>query len=336
MIWGHPENSIWLLIIPIFVGLAYSVYRWRISTRAQFADSKLLKKLLPLQSNTRYWGGVFLLSLGIFLAVLALMDPLYGEEEVKVKREGIDIIYALDLSNSMNAEDVVPSRLERAKKIISESVNRLGGDRVGLIVFAADAYSISPLTNDYAAIQSYISSASPDLISQQGTNFSAVMRKAVEMFENAPTTGKMLVILSDGEDNENSVSDANNLAKKNNIHVVALGIGTKNGGPIPMHIGGFQEYKLDKYGETVISKLDESSLQSIAKASSGLYIRVGQTEDSLAQLHSFLNALDKNVQDMAFKKDKKHAYQWFLALAFLFIFIDTLTSEHKLFNNKKL
>ena len=335
MNWAHPEYSLWLLIIPVFVGLAYYVYKWRKSTRESFADSKLLKKLFPVQTSNRYWLKVFLLSFSIFFAILALMDPLYGEEEVKVKREGVDIIYALDLSNSMNAEDVVPSRIERAKKIISESVGRLGGDRVGLIVFAADAYSISPLTNDYSAIQSYISSASPDLISQQGTNFSAVLQKASEMFENAPTTGKLLVILSDGEDHEDSVSKANDLAKKNKIHIMAMGIGTQTGGPIPMHIGGFQEYKMDKYGETVISKLQESSLQSLAKASSGEYLRVNQTEDALAKLHAFLNTLDKNVQDTAFSKDKKHAFQWFLAISILLLFIDTLTTEHKVFNNKK-
>jgi Ca-activated chloride channel family protein len=335
MNWAQPEHIIWILALPVFIGLSYYVYRWRIRTKESFADSKLLKKLFPLESNSRYWWKVFLVSLGILFSVIALMDPLYGEEEVKVKREGVDIIYALDLSNSMNTADMAPNRLERAKKIISESVSRLGGDRVGLIVFAADAYSISPLTNDYSAIQSYISSASPALISQQGTSFSNVLQKAVEMFGNTPSTGKLLVILSDGEDNENSVSKAESLAKEHKIHIVSLGIGTQTGGPIPMHIGGFQEYKLDRNGEMVISKLEESSLKSLAKSSGGQYILASQTEETLKQLHSYLNSLDKKVQDTAMSKDKKHAFQWILVLSFLLIFIDTLTTEHKVFNNKK-
>ena len=335
MSWALPENSIWFLFIPIFIGLAIYVYNWRKKTREKFADSNLIPKLFPSVSNSRSTLKIILILVGFILGVLALMDPLYGEEEIKIKREGIDIVYALDLSNSMNAEDVVPSRLERAKKIISESVNQLAGDRVGLIVFAADAYSISPLTNDYTAIQSYISSASPELISQQGTNFSSVALKAAEMFENAPTTGKLLVILSDGEDNENSVTKAIQTAKDHNIHIVTIGIGTPTGGPIPMQVGEFEEFKMDKYGETVISKLEESSMQSLAKSTSGFYIRVNQTQDALHKLHGYLATLDKEVQDMAMSKDKKHVFQWFLALSLIFIFIDTLTTEHKLFNNKK-
>lgn len=335
MDWAKPENIVWLVFLPIFIGLAMYVFYWRKKTRILFAESNLIERLFPKNSTSKYWLSVILVCLGVLFSVFALMDPLFGEEQVKVKREGIDIVYALDLSNSMNAEDVAPSRLKKAKKIISESVGRLGGDRVGLIVFAADAYSISPLTNDYGAIQSYINSANPDLISQQGTSFLHVMTKVVEMFDNAPTTGKMLVILSDGEDNESSVSKAIELAKENNIHIVSMGIGTKAGGPIPSRVGDFEEYKLDRYGETVITKLNESSLKSLAESSSGTYIRVNQTENALENLHSFLNTLDKEVQDMAFSQDKKHIFQWLLALAIIFIFIDTLTTEHKLFNNKK-
>jgi len=335
MNWAKPENIVWLLFIPLFIGTAMYVFRWRKKARLLFADSNLVRQIFPENHKSAYWLSVILIGLSILFAVFALMDPLFGEERVKVKREGIDIVYALDLSNSMNAEDVAPSRLEKAKKIISESVQKLGGDRVGLIVFAADAYSISPLTNDYSAIQSYINSANPELISQQGTSFSQVLTKAVEMFGKAPTTGKMLVILSDGEDNESSISKAVDLAKENNIHIVSMGIGTKAGGPIPTKVGDFEEYKLDRYGETVISKLDEASLKSLAESSSGKYIRVNQTENALENLHSFLNTLDKDVQDMAFSQDKKHIFQWFLALALIFIFIDTLTTEHKLFNNKK-
>lgn len=335
MDWGRFENIVWLVFLILFIGLAYHLYKWKIKTREQFADSNLIDSIFPQISKKRFWLKTILVSSGILFLVLALMDPLFGEEEIKVKREGIDIVYALDLSQSMDAQDVAPSRLDKAKKIISESVQNLGGDRVGLIVFAADTYTISPLTNDYSAIQSYINSAETNLISQQGTNFGDVLLKSSELFEGAPTTGKLLVILSDGEDNESSVTKAIDLAKKNNIHIAALGIGTKSGSPIPVHIGGFEEYKLDRNGETVISKLDESSMKSLAESSTGIYIRINQTQAGLDELHSYLNSLDKNVQDTAMRKDKKHIFQLFLAIGLLLIFIDTLTTEHKLFNNKK-
>src|SRR5690606_25787112 len=219
--------------------------------------------------------------------------------------------------------------------MISESVQRLGGDRAGLIVFAADAYVISPLTNDYSAVQSYINSAETNLISQQGTNFGDVLLKSSELFEGAPTTGKLLVILSDGEDNESSVSQAIDLARKNKIHIAALGIGTDSGAPIPVQMGGFEEYKLDRNGQTVISKLNESSMKSLSESTSGTYIRINQTEAGLNELHQFLNSLDKNVQETAMSHDKKHIFQLFLAIGLILIFIDTLTTEHKLFNNKK-
>lgn len=335
MDWGKFENIAWLIFLILFIGLSVYLNKWRIKTRAKFADSNLINTIFPQTSEKRFWFKTILVSGGILFFVIALMDPLFGDEEIKVKREGIDIVYALDLSQSMDTQDIAPSRLDKAKKIISESVQRLGGDRVALIVFAADAYTISPLTNDYSAIQSYINSAETNLISQQGTNFGDVLLKSSELFEGAPTTGKLLVILSDGEDNESSVSKAVDLAKKNNIHIASLGIGTKSGGPIPIQIGGFEEYKLNRYGETVISKLDESSMKSLAESSSGVYIRINQTQAGLDDLHKYLNSLDKNVQDTAMSRDKKHIFQVFLLIGLIFIFIDTLTTEHKLFNNKK-
>lgn len=335
MDWGQFGNSIWLLVIPIFLGLAYRMFQWREKARMKFADSHLIQKLFPNQTSSRYWWKTFLVVLALFFAILALMDPLYGEEEVKIKREGVDVVYALDLSNSMLAEDIAPNRLERAKKLIEESMNRLGGDRVGLIVFAGDAYSISPLTTDYSAIRSYVRSASPYLLSNQGTNFASVLNKAVELFKGAPTTAKLLVILSDGEDNEKNLNSAIQQAKENKINIATIGIGTQNGGPIPMNYDGYEDYKTDRYGEVVITKLEEKTMQTLAENTSGRYFALNQNEETLNGLHQFLNQFNKETQEETFSTDKKHVYQWFLMIALGLIFIDTLTSEHKLFNNKK-
>lgn len=333
MDWGHPENIVWLLFIPVFIGLSAYVYRWRTHARRKFADPELISRIFKTKTSKSTLK-TFLIMTGFTFGVLALMDPLYGEEEVQMKRDGTDIVYALDLSNSIYAEDVAPSRLEKAKKIISESVQRLGGDRIGLIVFAGDAYMISPLTTDYNSVLSYIESASPDIISNQGTNFYDVIETATEIFKAGTSAGKVLVLVSDGENNEGGLSKAENLAKKNKIKIISMGIGTQRGAPIPIDYGGFKEYKMNRYGETVISKLEEKELKSLAQATSGTYIYVDQTNMALNQLHNFINKQQKEESDSSSGLDKKHVFQWFLGLAFVFIFIDTLTSEHKLFNNK--
>lgn len=335
MEWGNFENIIWILIVPIFIAASFYIYRWKISAREKFADKELIEKLFPLKSGKKYWTSVVMLSLGLLFSVIALMDPLYGEENVKIKREGIDIVYALDLSNSMYSEDVAPNRLEKAKKLILESTQRLAGDRIGLMIFASDAYSISPLTLDYNSIQAYINIASPELITHQGTNFSAIIKRAIEVFDDAPTTSKLLVILSDGEDNENSLKEAIQLAKENEINIITIGIGTQTGAPIPYQSEFFNGFKTDSQGNVVISKLNESSLQALAESVGGFYIYADQNQKTIDQLHSHINNLQKSISDEDFRQSKKHVFQWFLAIAILFIFIDTLTSEHKLFNNKK-
>lgn len=334
MEWGKPENIIWLGLVLVFILLAVRTHLWRIRTRKKFADEEIIPRLFINFSPRRQLWNVILVSLGLVFITISLMDPLFGEEEVKIKREGIDVIYALDLSNSMDVQDIAPNRLDKAKKIISESLNQLGGDRVALIVFAANAYVISPFTNDYNAVLSYVNSAETNLLSEQGTNFSDVLFKASELFQRTPNTEKLLVILSDGEDNEASISKSIKIAKENKIHIVTMGFGTANGGPIPIQVGGFEEYKLNRNGEIVISKLNESSLKSLAQ-NSGKYIHVNHTNEALNQLHEYLNKLEKNIQETAFTKDKKHVFQWFLIFGIILIFIDTLTTEHKLFKNKK-
>ena len=194
---------------------------------------------------------------------------------------------------------------------------------------------ISPLTTDYNSIASFVENASPDMISNQGTNFLSVIETADEMFKKVPVASKLLIVISDGEDNEQSLSKAITLAKSNKIKIVSVGVGTASGGPIPMDYNGFEEYKMDRYGDIVITKFDERTLKSLAQSSSGIYIRAEQTNSAVDKTHSFINQMQKQEHDSSASMDKKHVFHWFLGLAFIFIFIDTLTSETKLFNNKK-
>lgn len=335
MQWGAIHNIWWLLILGLIVFLSYRVYSWRENVKKNFADQKLFSFVFPESSAKKFGLKLILSCVGLFFIIIALMDPLAGNENKEVSREGIDIVYMLDVSSSMNAEDVAPSRLMKASKIISQSLNTLGGDRASLVIFAADAYTISPLTNDYAAIDSYLNSISTNLISNQGTNFGSAFQEAVNVLKGAPNTSKMIVLLSDGEDNEDTESEAIKLAKNNQIHVVSIGVGTENGGPIPVKSIYGDEFKIDRYGETVITKLETKNLNKIAEQTNGMYLSSGTIQELVGQINAYKARLDKSQISTSVTQDMKHIYQWFLAIAIGLLFIELLTSEYKKFNGKK-
>ncbi len=335
MQWGAIHNIWWLLILGLIVFLSYRVYSWRENVKKNFADQKLFSFVFPESSAKKFGLKLILSCVGLFFIIIALMDPLAGNENKEVSREGIDIVYMLDVSSSMNAEDVAPSRLMKASKIISQSLNTLGGDRASLVIFAADAYTISPLTNDYAAIDSYLNSISTNLISNQGTNFGSAFQEAVNVLKGAPNTSKMIVLLSDGEDNEDTESEAVKLAKNNQIHVVSIGVGTENGGPIPVKSIYGDEFKIDRYGETVITKLETKNLNKIAEQTNGMYLSSGTIQELVGQINAYKARLDKSQISTSVTQDMKHIYQWFLAIAIGLLFIELLTSEYKKFNGKK-
>ncbi|WP_288763684.1 VWA domain-containing protein [uncultured Weeksella sp.] len=335
MQWGDIQQAWWFLALIVLVYLSINVYRWRKKVKASFADSHLQRLIFPGHSPAKFGLKLLLSCLGLFLLILALMEPLGGVEEREVSREGIDIVYLLDVSTSMDAQDVAPSRLMKASRIISQSLNSLGGDRAALVIFAADGYTISPLTNDYAAIDSYLGSLSTNLISNQGTDFSAAFREAVSVLKGAPNTSKLVVLLSDGEDHESDENQSIKLANDNQIHVVSIGIGTDKGAPIPVQSMYGDEYKTDQYGRTVITKLEEKNLDKIAKQTNGMYLSNGTINEVTHQINEYKKRLDKTQISQSFTHDMKHLFQWFLGFAILLLFIELLTSDYKKFNGKK-
>jgi Ca-activated chloride channel homolog len=336
MQWGEL-NNIWLMILLVIViYLSISVYQWREKVKKTFADKSLFPFVFPITSSKRYGFKIVAFCVSLFLIVVALMDPLYGNRNVQVKREGIDMVFLLDLSSSMNAQDVAPSRLEKATKLISETLSQLGGDRVSLVAFAANAYTISPLTNDYAAIESYLQNVNTELISSQGTNYLNAIQEAVKTFKGNENTSKLIVLISDGEDNEDSVNQAVKIAKDNGVHIITVGVGTEKGGPIPMYYNGFAEdYKMDDTGSTVISKLQDKNLRELAKDTNGTYIHLDNTQEALSAISMYKNRLDKNEIANSTTRDMNHIYQWFLGIAVALLFVELLTSEYKIFNKKK-
>ena len=336
MQWGQL-NNIWLMILLVIViYLSLAVYQWRERIKKTFADKELFPFVFPITSSRRYGFKIVAFCVALFLMVVALMDPLYGERNVEVKREGIDMVFLLDLSASMNTQDVAPSRLEKATKLISETLNQLGGDRASLVAFAANAYTISPLTNDYAAIESYLQNVNTELISSQGTNYLNAIQEASKTFKGDNNTSKLIVLISDGEDNEDTVTQASKIAKDNGIHIITVGVGTDKGGPIPVYYNGYAEdYKMDETGSTVISKLQDKNLRELAKDTNGTYIHLDNTQEALSAISMYKAKLDKNEIANSTTRDMNHIYQWFLAVAVALLFVELLTSEYKIFNKKK-
>ncbi|WP_068596641.1 VWA domain-containing protein [Vaginella massiliensis] len=335
MQWGALHNAWWLLALVMIIYLSYRVYQWRETVRKTFADAHLFEFVFPYSLPKKFGLKLILSCIALFFIILALMDPLAGTEEKEVSREGIDIVYVLDVSTSMDAEDIAPSRLLKASRVISESLNTLGGDRASLIVFAADSYTISPLTNDYAAIDTYLATISTKIISNQGTNFQVAFDEAVKVLKGAPNTSKMMVLLSDGEDNENTVTAAVRLAKENQIHVVSIGIGTEKGGPIPVETPYSSEYKLDRSGEVVVTTLESNNLNKLANQTNGMYLSDAPTNELVKQINDYKSRLDKTQIATSSTRDMKHIFQWFLGVAIVLLFIEILTTEYKNFNGKK-
>lgn len=336
MQWGEL-NNIWLIVLLfIVIYLSITVYQWREKVKSTFADKELFPFVFPITSSKKYGFKLVTFCIALFLIIIALMDPLYGERNVKVKREGIDMVFLLDLSSSMNTQDVAPSRLEKATKLITETLGQLGGDRASLVAFAANAYTISPLTNDYAAIESYLQNVNTELISSQGTNYLNAIQEAIKAFKGSSNSSRLIVLISDGEDNENTINQAVKLARDNNINIVTVGVGTEKGGPIPVYTNGYAEdYKKDETGSTVISHLEDKNLRELAKDTNGTYIHLDNTQEALSALSMYKARLDKNEIASSTTRDMNHIYQIFLGLAVCLLFVELLTSEYKVFNKKK-
>jgi len=336
MQWGEL-NNIWLIILLIIVVyLSITVFQWREKVKKTFADKELFPFVFPITSSRRYGIKIISFCVALFFIVIALMDPLFGERDIQVKREGIDMVFLLDLSSSMNAQDVAPSRLEKASKLISETLGQLGGDRAALVAFAANAYTISPLTNDYAAIESYLQNVNTDLISSQGTNYLNAINEAIKSFKGNSNSSKLIVLISDGEDNEDTLNQAVKMAKDNDVNIVTVGVGTLKGGPIPVYYNGYSEdFKKDETGSTVITKLEDKNLRKLAKDTNGEYIQLDNTQDALSSLSMYKARLNKNEIANSKTRDMNHIFQWFLGIAVCLLFVELLTSEYKIFNKKK-
>lgn len=321
-----------LLVTLLFVG--YRAWQKHTLKKAQ-PDEKLrnlmLERLAPLRSNKNGLLKRVLMLLAIYLAFIGLANPKIGTQLGTVKREGVDLVFAIDVSKSMLTEDIAPNRIEKAKRIVAETLSELKGDRVGIITYAASAFPQLPITTDYGAARMFLKGVNTDMMSSQGTAILEAVKLAGTFFDPNAETRRVLVLLSDGEDhNETGVDIIAETANQANIQIITVATGTTSGGPIPE--GGIAKgsFKKDSEGNVVISKLNKDVLEELADSTNGVYIDTPTTEATISTISDFLAQLDKTAFETQTYSNYKDQFQWFIAIAFVILVIEFLIPERKL------
>ncbi|MEI6061389.1 MAG: VWA domain-containing protein [Bacteroidota bacterium] len=339
---AHPQFLYLLLLIPLLVLLFVYARRRKKKALATFGELSLVMRLLPEYSGSREILKFILWSLAWMLIVVGLSDPQTGSKLEKIKRKGVDMVFALDVSNSMLAQDVTPNRLERAKQAIIHLLGKLENDRVGLIIFAGKAYTQMPLTTDYSATRLFLSNINPGMIPIQGTAIGDAIETSASGFGNTKQS-KAIIIITDGENHEDNAAEAARAAAAKGIRVYTIGIGLPEGAPIPVYSGNTQiGYKKDASGITVITRLDEPMLQEIAKAGKGIFVRANNSQSGVQEVFDQINKLEKAEYNEAFFSDYEDRFQFFILAALILIFSEVLIAERKgrlagkinLFSNK--
>lgn len=319
-----------LLLIPVLViGFMY-VNWWKKKVRKQFAEPELLEKLIPEKSAFKLIIKLVFISLGILFLVIALTNPKMGIKLKTIKRQGVDIVFALDVSKSMLAEDIAPNRLEKSKQLINKIIDKLGSDRVGVIVYAGSAYPLLPITTDLASAKMFLQMANPEMVSDQGTAMNEALSKAMTYFDNDEQTNRFLFIVSDGEDHEGNTNQIAQQASEHGVRVFTIGVGSANGAPIPIKQNGiFVEHKKDQNGEVVITKLNESILNEIANEGNGKYILGNYTNETIDEIEEIITNAEKKEYETKEFSDFKDQFQWFIGLGLLFLILEAFMFEKK-------
>ena len=325
-------------IIPVLILLFLAFHIWKRRTQKRFADPRLLRRLAPNRSLFKPQLKFLILLLGLSLLTIGLVNPKMGTKLETVKREGVDIVFAVDVSKSMLAEDIAPNRLEKAKRLVSEIINNLASDRVGIIAYAAQAFPQLPITTDYGAAKMFLQSMNTDMLSSQGTAINEAIELGATFFDDEDQTNRILIIISDGEDHsEGSGLDAVDRAREQGIRIFTIGVGGRQGAPIPIKRNGVvQSLKKDIQGEVVITRLNEDILMEIASEGDGDYIDGSNTTEAVSQIGEILEQMDKMEFEAKQFAEFKDQFQWFLAAGLLLLFIDIFILERKTAWLKKL
>ncbi len=316
--------------IPVIVVIFLLLFWWKKRTQRKFANSALLSKLAPNISVFKSVLKLLFFVIGISFLILALVNPKMGTKLKTVKREGVDVVFALDVSKSMLTEDIAPNRLEKSKQIISKIIDKLGSDRVGVIIYAGNSYPLLPITTDHAAAKMFLQNASPDLVSSQGTSINEALDLAKTYYNNDEQTNRFLIIISDGEDHQEETKQVAQNMSNEGIKVYTIGVGTEKGGRIPLKINGsLIGYKKDRKGETVISQRKPAILQGIADAANGSYIDGNKTDKPVKTIEEIISNAQKSEFETKQFSDYKDQFQWFLGIGILFLILDIFLLDKK-------
>ena len=322
---------IYLLSALPVLWLFYALYlRWKRKTQAAFARPELLELLSPNRSKFKPTLKVILLSFVIVFIVFGLMNPKIGTQLETVKREGVDIVFAIDVSKSMLAEDIAPNRIEKSKRLVSAILNQLASDRVGIIAYAAQAVPQLPITTDYGAAKMFLQALNTDMLSSQGTALDSAIDLSGTFFDDEDQTNRVIFLISDGEDHSDDAANAASRAAELGIKIFTFGVGTEQGAPIPLKRNGVVEsYKKDFEGEVVITKRNQEVLEAIAAATEGAYQDGNDTQAVLEFVSEQLKAMDKKEFEAKKFVSYKDRFQAFLVAALLFLLIDLFLFETK-------
>lgn len=333
MRFAHPEYLQLLYLLPVLLLIVFYYLRSGKKQIQKFAQLPIFNSLLTNVSTTKNNLKIFLVLFVITLLTLGLANPQVGSRIEEVKQKGIEIYILLDISQSMTAEDLAPNRLEKAKNEIGALLRKLKGDRIGLIIFAGDAYIQFPLTTDYSAAGLFLSAVDVNSIPKPGTAVASAINLAVESFDYDSPSRKTIVVITDGEDHEGDLDQAISQAEEKNVTIYTIGMGSPDGAPIPLYDASKRRigFKQDGSGNTVITKLDESTLQKIASSTGGNYYLSSPGRNNLDEIHEDLEKIEKSEYGSQMITDYDDKYYWMLLPALFLLMIEMFISSR----NKK-
>ena len=322
---AQAQYLLLLLLIPFFFVLYAIVLRLRRGRLKRFGDETLVAQLMPSYSKSKAWVRLVLFSIGFFFLVIGLSRPQIGAKLKEHETKGAEIMVVLDVSNSMLAEDYSPNRLERAKLAISRLVDKLRDDRIGLIVFAGNSFVQLPITTDYVSAKMFLNSISTESVPVQGTAIGEAINTAMRSFSAQSEKSRAVVIITDGENHEDDPIEAAKRAAELGVRVFTIGVGSPEGKPIPMN----GELLRDKDGEIVVTRLDETVLQEIAKVGNGVYVRAGNSEFGLNPIIDDIKKMDDEMYSSIVFEEFDEQFMYFLGIALFFFVVEMLVGDRK-------
>lgn len=328
---AHPEYLFLLIAVPVLIGVfIYNTYQRRKKLKL-FGNPELLAELMPNVSYVRPQLKFYLQLAAIILLIVVLAQPQFGTKPETSKRKGIEVMIALDVSNSMMSQDVAPNRLENAKQVLAKLVDNMSEDKIGLIVFAGDAYTQLPITVDYVSAKMFFSSINTNMVPRQGTAIGSAIDLAIKSFGTKDKAGRAIIVITDGENHEDDAIGAAKLATDNDIALHVIGMGTPEGAPIP--VPGTMSFMKDKDGNVVVTKLNEQMCKDIAAAGKGVYVRADNSNTAYKVIEKELDKLAKSDIKSTNFAEYNEQFQSFALLALILLIVDFFVFERR---NKRL